>query len=287
MIHDQATHLRRQFDKDGRYRQAKTISIVSGKGGVGKSNFAINFSLALIKQRKRVLLIDLDIGMGNIDILLGLQAERTIIDMLNDYLPVHEIIETGPMGLSYIAGGSGVTHFFSLNREKMDYFLSQYDELVTEYDYIIFDMGAGASSDSLFFILASDECILITTPEPTSITDAYSMVKHIIKKQQNLPIYVVINRVSSTKNGQQTLQKFKQVVSQFLDINIHPLGIIPEDKHVHQAVMHQTPYLIHNATSPVSKAILNIVKQYDTDLDVVDEPKFSFAQRLKQWFKVR
>lgn len=285
MIYDQATNLRRQVHSDHHAKEAKAISIVSGKGGVGKSNFAINFSLALIKQNKKVLLIDLDIGMGNIDILLGLQAEYTIIDVLNDRLSIQDMIETGPLGLSYIAGGSSLTEFFQLNREKMDYFLSQYHELAQLYDYIIFDIGAGVSTDSLFFILSSDECIVITTPEPTAITDAYSMIKHITNRR-HLPVHVVLNRCLNMKSGKQTLVRFQNVVSQFLNINIHSLGMIPEDKTVLKAVMRQTPYLLFNAKAPVSVAVEQIARLYVTQLYEPNQRKpFSFIQRFKSVFK--
>lgn len=285
MIHDQAVNLRRQMNPDSTH-EARTISIVSGKGGVGKSNFAINFSLALLKQHKKVLLIDLDIGMGNIDILLGLQAKHTVIDMLNDHLSIHDIIEKGPLGLSYIAGGSSLAEFFQLNNEKMDYFLTQYKELDRLYDYILFDMGAGATEDSLFFILSSDECIVITTHEPTAIMDAYSMIKHIINNQRNLPIYAIINRCSSVKNGKQTLARFQHVVSQFLNINIQTLGLIPEDKFVFKAVMRQTPYLLFNPKAPASVAIEQIAQNYVSHSFELNQRKpFSFIHRFKKMFK--
>src|SRR5699024_5160337 len=154
MSHDQASNLRRKVLNSGTYTNkasnAKTISIVSGKGGVGKSNIAINFSLELLARNKKVIIFDLDVGMGNIDILLGLQAEQTIVDMIEEQLPIDEIIEEGPNKLAYIAGGSGLTNFFTMDEKKMAYFFEQYERLVATYDYIIFDLGAGATNESIF-----------------------------------------------------------------------------------------------------------------------------------------
>lgn len=288
LIHDQAKNLRRQLGVTKQETEAKTISIISGKGGVGKSNFAINFALELLNNGKKVLIVDLDVGMGNIDILLGLQAKKTIIDMLNDRLAVQDIIETGPNQLSYIAGGSGLSGFFTMNQEKMDYFLTQYDELVGLYDFIIFDMGAGVSTDSMFFILASDECVLVTTGEPTSLTDAYGMIKHVVNNGGKMPIYVVMNRCYSTKNGKQTLVRFQHIVSQFLHFQIEMMGILPEDKTVSSAVMRQTPYLLMNKKSSVSVAMKQIVSNYLSNSKELNKLKpFSFIQKLKHLLRER
>src|SRR5690625_6074660 len=161
-MHDQATGLRQKLEMNGNVKQAKTISVVNGKGGVGKSNIAINFSISLLRRQKKVLLIDLDVGMRNVDVLLGLHASRTIIDMFNQGLSIHDITEKGPNGLAYISGGSALADFFTLDQIKMEYFLKQYEALVWMYDYIIFDMGAGVTSDSMFFVLAYDECLVVT-----------------------------------------------------------------------------------------------------------------------------
>ena|SRR5690625_48100 len=285
---DQAKRLRQQFMESSKEKKCKTIAIVSGKGGVGKSNFAVNFSLGLLQKRKSVLLFDLDVGMGNIDILLGLHAERTVIDMIENRLSVTDIIEDGPHGLAYISGGTALTDFFTMDQQSRKYFYEQYQRLVNKYDYIIFDMGAGATSDSMFFVLASDECIVITTPEPTSITDAYGMIKHIVNKRQNMPIYIVMNRCRSKKIGDQSLHKFQQVITSFLQINTKSLGILPEDKMVSTAVTRQTPYIILNGKSSVSKALKEIVRHYINEIEGQQHLEtITFMQRLTRLLKER
>src|SRR5699024_1325833 len=131
---------------------------------------------------KKVLLFDLDIGMGNVDILLGKDAEHSIVDLFDDFMPIHDIIETGPKGLSYIAGRSSLNNLIAIDQYKLDYVFKQYELVVQDYDYIFFDMGARVTETSLSLVLASAECLLITPPEPTARTDAYSMVKQVITK---------------------------------------------------------------------------------------------------------
>ncbi|MGM8364119.1 MinD/ParA family protein [Virgibacillus sp. W0181] len=285
---DQAARLRHKFQQNPNKKKAKTIAVVSGKGGVGKSNIALNMSIELQQRGKKVLLIDLDLGMGNIDILLGIYTKNTIVDMFNDFMPIHDIIETGPKGLAYIAGGSGITEFFSLNDQKIQYFYDQYEKLIRTYDFIVFDLGAGVTRESLYFTLASDECIVITTPEPTALTDAYSMIKHIINNRRNMPIYVIMNRCYKKKESLKALKQFRQIVNQFLHIEVHVLGMLPEDKQVVQAVTKQVPYILLNKNAPVSKAIKQMIDQYMIYFGTINENEpFTFIQRIKQLMSAR
>lgn len=256
-MNDQAANLRRQLKTRKHGDQAKTISIVSGKGGVGKSNFALNFSLELTKKQKKVLLL-----MGNIDVLLGLQAEQSITDMLNDFLPIQQIIQKGPCHLDFISRGSGLIDFFALTPKKKAYFMEQYNKLTKVYDYIIFDMAEGASRDDIFFVLSSDECIVITAPESTSLTDAYSMIKYIVNKQRNMPIYVVMNRCHTERSGIHYADKFQQIVARFLHVKIEIMGFLSEDKNVSHAVTGQTPYVLLNDKSSISRSLKEITSNY-------------------------
>ncbi|SFD80199.1 flagellar biosynthesis protein FlhG [Lentibacillus persicus] len=280
MIHDQAAKLRQRMHDELVTREAKTIAIASGKGGVGKSNVALNFSLELASHDNKVLLFDLDIGMGNVDILLGLESDTTLADMFENYLSIHDVIKTGPRGMAYAAAGSALNDFFSLSRHDMAYFFQQYEELIPAYDYIIFDMGAGASFEMLSFVFAANECIVVTTPEPTSITDAYGLIKYIANSKPDMPVSVIMNRSRSVKNGQQALERFHRVIEQFLEMDIRKLGILPEDKTVSDAVLQQTPYILLNDKAAVSKAMKDISKRY-IGTKTTRSPG-NFVQRLKR-----
>lgn len=285
-MNDQAKKLRQQFIKFRHDNNSKTIAIVSGKGGVGKSNFAVNFSIELHMQQKSVLLFDLDVGMGNIDILLGLHARYTVVDMIENELSIEEIIEEGPCGLAYISGGTALPSIFTMDQQNRKYFYEQYQLLLDRYDYIIFDMGAGVTSESMFFVLAADECIVMTTPEPTSITDAYGMIKHIVNNRQQMPIYIVMNRCHSKKNGEHSLTKFQHVITSFLHVDTKRLGILPEDKIVSIAVTRQIPYVLLKEKASISKALKEISQYYVNEMEEQQDARpASFLQRLTNLLK--
>lgn len=283
MVHDQAQQLRERLLAKQQYSRAKTIAVISGKGGVGKSNFALNFALGLSNRERRVLLFDLDIGMGNIDILMGTTANYNLVDLFEEGKSMKDLLTQGPGSLTYIAGGSGLTDFFQLNDDRFDYFLSQFDQIAKNYDYIIFDMGAGISQDSLSFILAAEEAILVTTPEPTSMTDAYAILKHIYRMDKEIKIYTLINRAYSRQAGKDAMERLQKVVKQFLTKDLYPMGILPDDNQVMKAVARQVPFFLLNQNSPASKAVQHITDQYLEDkLDITRPPAPSFISKLKR-----
>ncbi|MFV8827169.1 MinD/ParA family protein [Alkalihalobacterium sp. APHAB7] len=261
-MNDQAETLRKLMENNEGQSDTKVISIVSGKGGVGKSNFSINFSLGLSQAGKRVLLFDLDIGMANVDILMGVSSKYNIVDMIENELTIWDIIEKGPENVSFVSGGSGFTQLFKLNEQKFGRFVTQLESLMSHFDYIIFDMGAGVSEDSIQFILSANEAIVVTTPEPTSITDAYAMLKYINSKNDTIHCSLIVNRTETEKEGQVTAQNFQRVVKQFLHKDIAYLGSIPNDKVVTKAVRSQKPFLLFDPKAKSSRAVELMVQVF-------------------------
>src|SRR5690625_2597021 len=264
---DQATRLRDEINQP---TVAKTLAVISGKGGVGKSNTAINFGIKLREANKKVLLIDLDIGMGNIDILIGQTSKYTLADLFNYSLTFHDIIEIGPKDLHYTAGGNSFNELLILNSINVNYFHEQFKLIESDYDFIIFDIGAGISSTNLSFMLAADECIVVMTPEPPAITDAYSVIKHLTLQKQQVPISLILNRSVNQRHGEKTVNRFKNVVKKFLHREFLHTNILPEDKIVLEAVTRQTPYVILNQHAPISKAMSQIILHYLSDEDKHD-----------------
>ncbi|MEQ6375344.1 MinD/ParA family protein [Bacillaceae bacterium S4-13-56] len=286
-MRDQAEQLREKLLQKHK-GEAKTIAIVSGKGGVGKSNVALNFALSLSKKKKKVLLFDLDIGMGNIDILLGLSPKYTIVNLFHDQLSIHDIIEVGPESLSYIAAGTGLSDIFQLDEEKFNFFLDQFQSLLNIYDFILFDMGAGISVETLHYVLAANECFVVTTTEPTSMTDAYGMIKHIAKRDSKLPMYLLVNRAYNDSSGKETMKRLQNVVQQFLSLDLNPLGILPDDRTVTRAVSRQIPFLLFDQKAMVSVAMEHIVNQYlEEHIDLSKKLPFTFVSRLKHYLLER
>ncbi|MFY4773904.1 MinD/ParA family protein [Metabacillus sp. RGM 3146] len=284
---DQAEQLRKRLLalQNGK-NHAKTFAVASGKGGVGKSNFILNFSLSLAMQNKKVLLFDLDIGMGNIEILLGESAGKNIVDFFEKDVPLEEVIQTGPEGLSYISGGSGLSVLFELGEEKFHYFLSELETVFDRYDYIIFDMGAGISEDSLKFLLSADEIFLITTEEPTSLTDAYAVVKYITQRNSGIPISMIVNRVYSEQDGYGVYQRFSSALNRFLSIEIKLLAILPDDDIVRKSVVRQIPFVIEYPKSKISKAVLQTAFEFLESREGVlkNNSSIPFLAKLKSFF---
>jgi flagellar biosynthesis protein FlhG len=288
---DQAESLRLRLNgQNGRNRMTKTIAITSGKGGVGKSNVSLNFSIMLSRRGFRVLLIDMDIGMGNIDILLGQSSPLMIVDLFDKQLPLQELIKTGPDNISFIAGGTGLTSIFTMDEEKIDYFLTELQSVSTQYDYLVFDMGAGISKDRLYLLKAVHEIFIVTTPEPTAITDAYAMMKYVYAQEKAIPFYVIANRVRTDKEGRETLERLKRVAKQFLHKEVIPLGMLPEDRAVAKAVVNQIPFLLFDPTAKASRAMHTLVNRYLSAGAMAPEKEretFNFFTRLRHFLLER
>ncbi|WP_099352437.1 MinD/ParA family protein [Fredinandcohnia onubensis] len=283
---DQATALRNKLGSmNNEQDQPKTIAVISGKGGVGKSNFSLNFSIALSQFGKKALLFDMDIGMGNIDILMGITAHHTIVDLFEKNLSITDLLIKGPNGIDYIAGGNGLPSLFKLDESKSQYLIDQLQSVLHDYDYIIFDMGAGMSEESVKFLMAMDEIFVITTPEPTSITDAYSVIKYICLFDQSIPMYLIVNRADNESEGMQTLKRLKQAVLQFLIKEINLLGVLLDDKTVQKAVSHQEPFLLYAPKSVISKNLLDICKNYlGSEINQEKNQHTSFISKLQRFF---
>lgn len=268
MNKDQAEELRLKFQQNSHTKlvnkeeslihSPRTIAVVSGKGGVGKSNISLSFAISLCLEGKKVLLFDMDLGMGNLDILMGRSSDYSIIDFFDGKVTLEEIIYDGPNGLKYIAGGSGLNHLVGLDEWNVSIFLNELSTVISNYDYIIFDMGAGVTKESLKFILSVQDIIVVTTPEPTSITDAYAMMKHIHLVDSTIPFHLIVNRVQDEKEGFNTFSRLERVLTNFLHRNAFFLGAIPDDRNLQQAVRKQTPFILHNEKSAAAKALLKI-----------------------------
>jgi flagellar biosynthesis protein FlhG len=262
---DQAKQLREkilQKKSKKEKRPTRIIAVTSGKGGVGKSNFALNFALSLVQQNKKVLIFDVDLGFANVDVLLGRSNKESIATMIEKDLSIWDIIEEGPNGLMFISGGSGFNDMFRLDESKMTKFFKEISTIQGLVDYIILDTGAGLSYENLRFILAADDVILVTTPEPTSITDAYSIVKMVHAKDQNVHMKLIINQCTSEKEGRQTADNFRKVTEQFLNKHIGTLGFIPSDINVPNAVKKQVPFLLAFPNCHASQAMQIVTSEF-------------------------
>ncbi|ARF15335.1 MinD/ParA family protein [Sporosarcina ureae] len=260
-MHDQAEALRLKMMKSQR-PVARAIAIVSGKGGVGKSNFTANFSYALVAKGKKVLIVDMDIGMGNIHILFGATPTYHLKDYLTDQQQLQNVVTPIEENLAFIAGGSGLESVVEWSDMMFERLIEAFSVLQMEYDVILFDMGAGATKSSIDLILAMDEIVLIATPEPTSITDAYSMIKFICLQDASKTIKIVSNRVLKEQDGRDSVARLQLAMRKFLSVDPSVLGFLPDDIHVRNAVIAQVPFVKLYPNAKVSKRMLAIADTF-------------------------
>ena len=237
---------------------ARVITVTSGKGGVGKSNTAINLAIQFRKMGQRVIILDADFGLANIAIMFGAVPKHNLCDLIYQGKNIKEIITWGPMDVGFISGGSGIAGMSNLSRNYLTYIIQNLAELDAIADIIIIDTGAGISDAVLEFLVASGEIILVTTPEPTSITDSYSLLKALNRhhrfSKENSKIKVIANRVDTEEEGKNLYNKLNAVVSRYLKLPIDYLGAIPQDNQLANAVMQQTPVSMQSPTARSSVA---------------------------------
>lgn len=257
---DQAQQLRNVTKMNNVERRvtSRVITVTSGKGGVGKSNLSVNLAVQLRKQGKRVLILDADFGLANVEVMFGAIPKFNLSDFIYRGKSIREVITPGPMDIGFISGGSGIMGLSNLNHEQIMCMVKAVEELNDLADYIIIDTGAGISDQVMEFVLASPEVILVSAPEPSSLTDSYSLLKtlynHPAFQKEKATIHVVSNRVSSPEEGKAVYDKLNSVVEEFLHGNLNYLGMIPQDMVLEKAVRQQKPVSLTDPDAKSSKA---------------------------------
>ena len=285
-MRDQAEKLRmKMLESEGAL--GKSIAVVSGKGGVGKSNFTINFATILAKEGKRVVILDMDIGMGNIHILMGKTVSSSLKDYLDGDLSMEEVMHEGPEGLQYISGGSGMSSLVEWSEKMFNQLIEGFEHLQKNFDYILFDMGAGAADWSLELLTSVDEIIVISTAEPTAIMDAYSMMKYICLKDSEKPFTILCNRAFTPEEGRDTLNRLASAMKKFLSKDVMILGSLPEDPVVRKAVREQVPFTLAFPEAPISTTMRRMantfIHQRSEEIHAPSEAK-GFLSKLKSIF---
>ena len=239
-----------------------TVCIANNKGGVGKSSTAVALGYAWSKMGKKVVILDADFGLANIEVMFGAIPKHNLSDLIYQGKNIRDIITTGPMDIGFISGGSGIAGLSNLNRDYINYLIQNLAELDRLADVIIIDTGAGISDAVLEFLVASGEVLLVTTPEPTSITDSYSLLKALNRhpkfSKDMTMIKVVANKVTDADEGKQLYTKLNAVVNRYLKIPLSFVGVIPDDQMLQKAVMQQSPVSIQSPNSKSAQAFADL-----------------------------
>jgi len=240
---------------------AKVLTITSGKGGVGKTNITVNLAVALSDMGYRVVVIDADLGLSNIDVMLGIMPKYTLLDVIKNEKSIIEILSKGPKNVKFISGGSGAEELVRLNANELEIFIKNIAMLDKIADIILIDTGAGITDSVLRFVMAANDVILVTTPEPTAMSDAYALIKAIGTRDDKKRINLIINKSESAIEAQTVTQKLNAVASKFLKIKLNFLGYLSNDPIVSKAVKQQNPFLITFPNSIASKNMIELSKK--------------------------
>lgn len=246
-----------------RAKPVKVIAVTAGKGGVGKSNISANLAIALAQKGKNVILLDADLGLANIDIMLGLQANYNLSHVVQGLCHLTDIVLEGPYGLRVIPASSGTEYMTQLSPAEHAGIIDAFNELAEDIDYMIIDTAAGISETVLSFARSSQELIVIVCDEPTSITDAYALIKVMSKRYEWSHFHILANMVRNVREGRELFNKIYQVTEQFLDVRLDYLGAIPFDERVHEAIKKQQPVLMAYPESKATKALQHLAETVD------------------------
>lgn len=290
---DQAEKLRAIIKQQNQVNvtNARIITVTSGKGGVGKSSVAINIALQFRKQGKRVIIFDADFGLANIEVMFGVIPKYTLADLMFKGKELKDILTEGPEGVMFVSGGSGIARLVNLDHEQIKRLVYKMSELEQMADVIVIDTGAGISPSVIEFVAASPEVLLVTTPEPTSITDSYALLKALAMTpgydKNTSKIKVITNKVSSMTESKNIFEKLSVVVNRFLHLDLEYLGAVPQDNAITKAIMKQKPVSLAYPASTSASAFVQIREKMDLGENAIPHQKKGVARFFSNVFGIR
>jgi flagellar biosynthesis protein FlhG len=265
-------------------RLAKAIAVTSGKGGVGKSNLAINLAVSLSRLGRKVCLLDADLGLANIDVLCNLTPRLTLQHVVTGRCRLSDVMLLAPGGFRLIPGASGVAGMADLNGRQRDRVLQQLVVLERVADVILIDCAAGISANVLAFAAAAHTALVTTTPEPTAVTDAYGMVKSLLRRAPRVRVELVVNMAASTEEAAGVFQRMNRVTETFLKRSIAYGGAIPLDPAVGMAVRHRLPFSLFDPEAAATRAVEQVARRLGgCECELSDERRGGFFARLAGW----
>ncbi|MDR0378127.1 MAG: MinD/ParA family protein [Spirochaetaceae bacterium] len=263
-------------------KRTRIITITSGKGGVGKTNVSVNMALAYARMGKKVVVMDADLGLANVNVMLNLIPKFNLYHVIRKQKTMQEVMVDTEYGISIVAGASGFSKLANLNEEERQEFIDEIESLANA-DIIIVDTSAGVSNNVLDFIAAADDAVIITTPEPTAITDAYGIIKIIATEIDNfdMGLKLVVNRVKSATEAKKVADRMTSIAGQFLNLKVEYLGFIYNDSIVSQAVIRQKPFMVLDPNSRASQCVQHIAGRMEKS-DTRENG--GFGNMLKRFF---
>jgi flagellar biosynthesis protein FlhG len=289
VIADQASRLRdivadtHAADTPRRPPRARVIAITSGKGGVGKSNVSVNLAVKFASCGKEVVLLDADLGLANADVLCNVDLPSNLAHVIARRKTIMEVMVRAPGGFGLIGGASGLARMADLTDYDRQRVVDSLADLEEQTDLILIDTGAGISPNVLSFTRAADHVLVVTTPEPTAITDAYAVIKVLCRDKKDKPISLLVNQVRNPQEAQVVYDRISAVARHFLGVHILSAGHVCSDPLVQAAVRRRVPFLISSPESPAAKCISAVASRLEGSIGPVDDG--GFFRRMVRWIK--
>jgi len=265
-------------------RTTHTIAVTSGKGGVGKTSTSINLGIALPERGCRVVVLDADLGTANVEVLLGLSSFYNLEHVIRGEKELREIVVRGPGGIELIPGSSGLAQEADMSQAQRQRLLDGLHNLQSSADYIIIDTMAGIGRNAVAFAAAADEVLLVSTPEPTSIVDAYAMLKTLHQTREDVALRLIVNMAVNDAQVRAVTSKLSNVARQYLGRNLSLLGYLPRDPHVPQSVMQGVPFTLHYPQCPAARCIRQIAERIHAQPLAPAQKDAGFIKRFVQSF---
>jgi len=273
-----------QPDIQTRREKARIITVTSGKGGVGKTNLSVNLALAFARLGKKVVVMDADLGLANVNVMLNMIPKFNLYHVIKKQKTIKEILVETEYGIAIVAGASGFSQIANMSDDERRDFIEDLDSL-SSADIIIIDTSAGVSSNVLDFIAAADDAIIVTTPEPTAITDAYGIIKIIATEYENcdMSLKLVVNRAKGSSDAKKVADRMINIAGQFLNLKVDYLGFIYDDQAVYNAVGRQKPFMVTEPKCKASICIQHLAERLERSNE---RPKVSsgLGAKLRQFF---
>ena len=277
---DQAQNLR-EFVRRSQ-NVGRVLAVTSGKGGVGKTSTSVNLAIALASHRKRVIVLDADLGLANVEVLMGLNSLFNLQHVIDGERGIMQILVRGPGGIEIVPGTSGLAKLADLSAPARQNILNGLKDLQENSDFVIIDTMAGIGQNAVRFAAAADEVLIVTTPEPSAIVDAYAMIKTIFAIREDAVFRLVVNMVVNQQQALAVTTNLSRVAQQYLGISLSYLGYILRDPHVSQGVMQTHPFVLRFPNAPAAKCIHELAEKIIRQRVEAERTKAGFFRRFAQ-----